>query len=268
MGDGSVRFDPDVAVASPSRVYDYWLGGSSNFAVDRELGDRMIAIDPSIVPMVRENRSFLRRAVTWLCANGVTQFLDLGSGIPTVGNVHEVAARIAPETKVAYVDSEPVAVAMSARLLDGDPNATITHADMRDWQTVLGAPTVAGLLDFSRPVAVLALSVLQYFDDAEDPAETVARYRRVLAPGSYIAITHISAEESGVDMAGLASATKSASVSAHLRTRSQVAQLFGDAQLVPPGLVRVGEWHPEPGAGAATPGILGAVGRVPDPTGQ
>ncbi|MBS2965276.1 SAM-dependent methyltransferase [Actinocrinis puniceicyclus] len=263
MGEGSMQFDPDVTVASPSRVYDYWLGGSFNFAVDRELGDRMIAIDPTIVPMVRDNRSFLRRAVTWLCEHDVTQFLDLGSGIPTVGNVHEVAARLRPEAKVAYVDCEPVAVTMSTRLLEGNPNATITHADLRDWQTVLAAPTVAGLLDFNRPIAVLALSVLQYFDEAANPAETIAHYRRALVPGSYLGITHISADEAGVDMVGLAEATRKAAVSAHLRTREQVMRLFGDAQLVPPGLVRVGEWNPQPGAPAAVPGIFGGLGRVP-----
>lgn len=262
MADGGVHFEPEVAVPNPARVYDYWLGGSSNFAVDRELGDRMIAIDSRVVPMVRENRHFLRRVVTWLCHNGVTQFLDLGSGIPTVGNVHEVAARVTPEAKVAYVDSEPVAVAYSARILEGNQNATITHADLRDAETVLSAPTVAGLLDFSRPVAVLALSVLQYFGDVEDPAAMLARYRKVLVPGSYLAISHISADDSDVDMDGLADATKQATVSAHPRTRAEVTALFGDAQLVPPGLVWVGGWHPEPGTAEPVPGILGGLGRV------
>ncbi len=263
MADGSVHFDPEVTVANPARVYDYWLGGSSNFAVDRELGDRMIAIDARMVPMVRENRAFLRRAVTWLCRHGVTQFLDLGSGIPTVGNVHEVAARVTPDARVAYVDSEPVAVAYSARILEGNANATITHADLRDAKTVLSAPTVAKLLDFERPVAVLALSVMQYFPEAEDPAGLLAQYRRVLAPGSYLAISHISADDPDVDMDGLADATKQATVSAHPRTRAQVTALFGDAELVPPGVVWAGEWHPEPGAPAPVPGVLGGLGRIP-----
>jgi hypothetical protein len=262
VADGGVQFEPDMSVANPARVYDYWLGGSSNFAVDRELGDRMIAIDSRVVPMARENRSFLRRVVTWLCTQGVTQFLDLGSGIPTVGNVHEVATRVAPEAKVAYVDSEPVAVAHSVRILEGNPNTTITHADLRDAQTVLSAGTVAGLLDFSRPVAVLALSVLQYFDDAEDPAAMIARYRSVLVPGSYIAISHISADDPDIDMAGLAGATKSAAVSAHPRSRAAVTALFGDGELVPPGVVWVGEWHPDPGAAEPVPGILGGLARV------
>lgn len=262
MADGAVHFDPDVTVANPARVYDYWLGGSSNFAVDRELGDRMIAIDPRVVPMVRENRSFLRRVVTWLCENGVSQFLDLGSGIPTVGNVHEVAARINPAVKVAYVDSEPVAVAYSARLLEENQNATITHADLRDAQTVLSAPTVAGLLDFSRPIALLALSVMQYFGDEEDPAALIAQYRRILVPGSYVAISHVSADDPDVDMKGLAEATKQAAVSAHPRSRAEVAALFGEVELVPPGIVWVGEWHPDPGSPAAVPGILGGLGRM------
>lgn len=262
MADGGVQFEPDLTLANPARVYDYWLGGSANFAVDRELGDRMIAIDSRVVSMARENRSFLRRAVTWLCTHGVTQFLDLGSGIPTVGNVHEVAARVTPEARVAYVDSEPVAVAHSVHILEGNPSTTITHADLRDAETVLSAPTVAGLLDFSSPVAVLALSVMQYFGDAEDPAAMLARYRRVLAPGSYLAISHISADDPDVDMAGLAGATKGAAVRAHPRTRAAVTALFGDAELVPPGVVWVGEWHPDPGAAEPVPGILGGLGRI------
>lgn len=262
MADGGVHFEPDMTVANPARVYDYWLGGTSNFAVDRELGDRMVAIDPRVVPMARENRSFLRRVVTWLCEQGVTQFLDLGSGIPTVGNVHEVAARINPEVKVAYIDCEPVAVAYSARILEEIQNATITHADLRDAQTVLSASTVTGLLDFSRPVAVLALSVMQYFGAAEDPAALLAHYRGALAPGSYLAISHISADDPDVDMDGLAGATKQAAVSAHPRTHAQITELFGDTELVAPGLVWVGDWRPDPGSPAPVPGILGGVGRV------
>lgn len=252
----------DISRPNPARVYDYWLGGSANFEIDRQLGDEMISIDPSVVPMVRANRRFLTRVVTWLCEHGIDQILDLGSGIPTAGNVHEVADRSRPGTRVAYVDSEPVAVAYSRRLLEGHPAATITHADLRDVEAVLSAPTVAGLLDFQRPVAVLALSVMQYFPDSEDPAGVLARYRAALAPGSYLAVSHVSADDAQVDMDGLARATQKATVSAHPRSRAQVLALFGNAQLVPPGVVWAGDWHPHPEDPPAAHGILAGLARI------
>jgi hypothetical protein len=149
----------DLERPNAARVYDYWLGGSSNFDVDRELGDEMVRIDPGVLDMARANRTFLYQVVTWLAHHGITQFLDLGSGIPTVGNVHEVAQAIEPSARVSYVDNEPVAVAHSKALLRDNSLATVTNADLRNVDAVLHAPTVAGLLDFDRPIAVLMLSV-------------------------------------------------------------------------------------------------------------
>jgi hypothetical protein len=254
--------DPDVSRPSAARVYDYWLGGAANFAVDRELGDRMVAIDPSIIGMARTNRSFLRRAVTWLVHNGVDQFLDLGSGIPTAGNVHEVAQAINPACRVAYVDNEPIAVAHSRSVLQHNPNATITQAELQDIDDVLSAPGVAGLLDFSRPVAVLTLLVLQYFPDSADPAGIAARYRAALTPGSYLAITHISSDVDG-DMESIAAATQVATNNAHPRTRAEIAALFGDLVPVDPGVVWVYDWRPDDGDPAKVPGVYGGLGRVP-----
>lgn len=262
MTDQGPESEVDVTRPNPARVYDYWLGGSANFQVDRELGDQMARIDPRVVPMARDNRRFLRRAVAWLCAHGVTQFLDLGAGIPTADAVHEIALAAAPHARVAYVDSEPVAVAYSKTTLKDTACATITHADLRDIDAVLAAPGVAGLLDFSQPIALLALMVLQYFPDAENPAAVLERYRRALAPGSYLALTHIAADDPDVPMGELAAATRVASTNAHPRTRAQVAALLGGGELVPPGLVLAGDWNPEAGEPPATPGVLAALARL------
>jgi hypothetical protein len=253
--------EPDISRPSAARVYDYWLGGAANFAVDRQLGDEMIAIDPNIVGMARANRSFLRRAVTWLVGCGIDQFLDLGSGIPTAGNVHEVAQALDPTCRVAYVDNEPVAVAHSRSVLEGNPYATITQADLRDADDVLSAPGVAGLLDFDRPIAVLALLVLQYFPDSADPAAIAARYRDALAPGSYLAVSHVSSDANG-DMAGLAEATRVAVNTVHPRTKAGITALFGDLVPVEPGVVWVYDWHPDDGGVSRVPGIYGGVARV------
>ncbi|HEX4226610.1 MAG TPA: SAM-dependent methyltransferase, partial [Pseudonocardiaceae bacterium] len=237
LGDEFDLDRPNVA-----RMYDYWLGGAANLAIDRELADKMIAIDPAVVDIARANRSFLRRAVRFCVANGVRQFLDLGSGIPTVGNVHEVAQRADPTCRVAYVDVEAIAVAHSRRLLRNNPLATVIQADLRDTDAVLRATT--DLLDFSQPVAVLALMVLQYFPDQPDhPADILARYRAALAPGSYLVISHVTGEEHQIDMTGLLRATATATTHANLRSRADIAALLGDAEPVEPGVVGPQHWR-------------------------
>jgi hypothetical protein len=236
----------DLDRPNAARMYDYWLGGAANLAVDRELANRMIAIDPAVVDIARANRSFLRRAVRFCVANGITQFLDLGSGIPTVGNVHEVAQRADPNCRVAYVDIEGTAVAHSRKLLRDNPLATATQADLRDTEAVLSAPTVTSLLDFEQPIAVLALMVLQYFPDRPDhPGDILARYRARLAPGSFLVVSHLTGEEHEIDMTGLTRATSNASIPAHLRSRAEIAALLGDAVLVDPGVVGAPDWRPD-----------------------
>jgi hypothetical protein len=257
----------DLEHPNAARMYDYWLGGAANLAIDRELADRMIAIDPAVVDIARANRSFLRRAVRFCVASGIRQFLDLGSGIPTVGNVHEVAQHADPTCRVAYVDSEGIAVAHSRRLLRNNPLATVTQADLRATQSVLTAPTVTDLLDFSQPVAVLALMVLQYFPDQPDhPRDILARYRARLAPGSYLVISHLTGEEHQIDMTGLVRATANASTHANLRSRKEITELLGDAEPVEPGVVGVQQWRPddpfEHHAGAYA-GTYVAVAKVP-----
>jgi hypothetical protein len=254
----------DLERPNAARMYDYWLGGAANLAVDRELADRMIAIDPAVVDIARANRSFLRRAVRFCVANGIRQFLDLGSGIPTVGNVHEIAQRADPACRVAYVDTEAIAVAHSRQLLRHNQLATATHADLRDADAVLTAPTVTGLLDFEQPVALLALMVLQYFPG--NPGDIIARYRQRLAPGSFLVISHLTNEEREIDMAGLTKATSTASTPAYLRSRAEFGTILGDAQPVHPGIVGAPDWRPddphEHHAGSHA-GSYVAVARIP-----
>lgn len=253
----------DTSRANPARAYDYWLGGSANFAVDREVADEMARREPNVVHTARENRSFLGRAVRWCVDRGITQFLDLGSGIPTVGNVHEIAQRRDPEARVAYVDNEPVAVAHSQQLLSGNPRASITNGDLREPGRVLSAPTVREVLDFGRPVALLAVMMLHYFRDDEVLASTLAQYRRALAPGSCLVLTHLTDDDPEVDMAAVAAATDRATHGAHPRTLEQFRALFRGTELVDPGIVFVHRWkNPDAATAAAHNGVYGAVGRV------
>jgi SAM-dependent methyltransferase len=231
----------DLDRPNAARMYDYWLGGAANLAVDRELAQRMIAIDPAVVDIARANRSFLRRAVRYCVANGVNQFLDLGSGIPTVGNVHDIAQRADPRARVAYVDIEGIAVADGKQLLEHNPLASATQADLRDTEAVLAAPTVAELLDLSQPVALLALMVLPYLPD--DPADIIARYRAHLAPGSFLVVSHLTGDEREINMPALASADPNIRV--HLRSRAEIVALLDDAQLIDPGVVGAPDWRPD-----------------------
>ena len=237
--DVEAEFDLDRP--SAARIYDYWLGGAANLAVDRELARRMIAIDPAVVDIARANRSFLRRAVRVCVAQGVNQFLDLGSGIPTVGNVHDIAQRADPGARVAYVDIEAIAVEQDRHLLRHNPLVTATQADLRDTEAVLTA--AADLLDLGRPVALLALMVLPYLPD--DPAGVIARYRARLAPGSLLVISHLTGEERDIDMTGLATAAANASIPTHLRSRTEITALLGDALPVDPGVVGAPHWRPD-----------------------
>lgn len=263
--------DPDVVgvdltLPNVARMYDYLLGGAHNFAPDRELADRLVAAEPALVPGVRATRSFVRRAVTACAERGVDQFLDLGSGVPTVGNVHEVARRHLPGARVAYVDHEPVAVHHSREILQGVEGVTITQADLRDPGTVLRAPTVTEVIDFDRPVAVLMLAVLHFVPD--DVSALVAAYRAVMVPGSALAISHGSVDWDDPDLARSMRARRDAyrdsSEPLTSRSRGEITALFADAELVEPGLVDVVDWRPD-SAVAEPSGVYGAVGFLPRP---
>lgn len=254
----------DLQRSNPARVYDYWLGGSANFSIDRDKGDEISAVEPRIVTAARANRAFLRRAVRYLVDQGVRQFLDLGSGIPTVGNVHEVAHGTDPHARVAYVDNEAVAVAHSRRLLADSSLATVTKADLRDHDTVLDAPGVRDLLDFTQPVALLAVAVLQYFPDTEFLQRVLFEYRSRLVAGSYLVLSHPTADDTTMDFTAVADRTQDSRHQANLRDKETFARLLNGTNLVEPGIVYAHEWHNDPTnrSHESGNGVHVAVGRI------
>ena len=243
--------NPDINAPNAARMYDYFLGGSANFAVDREAAEQALAITPEIGKFSRGNRAFLFRMVRMLCERGVDQFLDLGSGIPTVGNVHEIAQRQNPGAKVAYVDREPIAVAHAKSFLRDHEQVTVTQADIRCPREVLGAPGVAGLLDFTRPVAVLAVAILHFIADEDDPAELMTAYRDACSTGSYLAVSHASPRSMTPDEVRRGQQLyRTTGTPLASRSYEQIAGLLPGYQLLDPGLVPLGEWHPDSVAGA------------------
>jgi hypothetical protein len=178
-----------------ARVYDYWLGGHHNLVADRELAEAMATLDPWIPAACKANRAFLGRAVRYLTAHGIRQFLDIGSGIPTAGNVHEVAQLAASDARVVYVDKDPVAVAMGRKLLAGNDRAAVIEADLRDPGTIMSDPAVSRLIDFSEPAAIMLAAILHFVTDAGDPYQIVSRLRDTAAPGSYLAVSHATSQD-------------------------------------------------------------------------
>ncbi|MFD7654124.1 SAM-dependent methyltransferase [Actinosynnema sp. NPDC059797] len=240
----------DTSVPSIARTYDYLLGGAHNLAVDRAMAEKVAAALPGTRDLVRLNRAFLRRAVSHLVGSGVRQFLDIGSGIPTVGNVHEVAQDLDPRCRVVYVDKDPVAVAHGELLLAGDPNSTAVQADLRDPDDVLGKPEVTGLLDFDEPVALLLLLVVHFLTPEDEPGALLARYRDRMAPGSYLVVSHATADGRPGTMRRAAEQVRESRSRDNLvyRTHAEVAALFDGYELVEPGVVGCALWRPT-GAG-------------------
>jgi trans-aconitate methyltransferase len=242
----------DVDRPSSARIYDYFLGGAHNFEVDRLAAAEIAKVHPAIGSAMRANRSYLRRAVNYLGHSGVEQFLDLGSGIPTVGNVHEIAQRANPAARVVYVDIEPIAVTHSNTILAGNDNAIAIRADLRDAEQVLTDPGVTGLLDLSRPIGLILAGVLQYVPDDDHPAAMIADYVRRLTPGSHVAMSHPSMDElTSERVAGATAATgvyQRTDTPFHYRTRAQFETFFDGLELIEPGVVHMWDWRPELGA--------------------
>jgi hypothetical protein len=241
----------DDTVPNSARLYDYYLGGSHNLEVDRQLAAQIVARAPIVRDGSRANRAFLRRAVQFMVEQGVDQFLDLGSGVPTVGNVHEVAQAANPEARVVYVDYEPVAYHTALQLLADNPLATILHADLRAVDEVLHHPAVNELIDFRRPVGLLLVGVLLFVPDADRPADLIARYRAALPAGSYLALTHTSTDDAPSDVAAelrnVQASYRKATERFHLRSKAEIRSWFDGTELVPPGLVGFYDWrHPDP----------------------
>jgi O-methyltransferase involved in polyketide biosynthesis len=255
----------DTTTPNVARIYDYLLGGKDNFAADREAAGQLVAAIPDVAAIARDNRSFLGRVVRYLTGQaGVRQLLDLGSGLPTQANVHELAQGVAPDVRVVYVDNDPVVASHGRALLSARDRVAMVLADLRDPASVWQHPDVAGLLDRTQPVGVLCTSTLHFVADADEPHQIIAQYRDRMAPGSYLAITHGTME---ADPAGerdkAAGVYRQASSQLHVRPLADVRRFFDGFELVEPGLVWITEWRPEPGTrptGRAQ-SMRGAVGR-------
>ena len=271
-GDGTAprpheaALDIDTSVAHVARVYDYWLGGKDNFSADRVAGDQAIQAYPDIVYSVRANRAFLARTVRYLAGEaGIRQFLDIGTGIPTANNTHEVAQDVAPGSNVVYVDNDPVVLTHARALLVSgmQGNTNYIDADLRDTGRILAEAALT--LDFSRPVAIMLMAILQHIDEAEDPYAIVDSLLAAVPPGSYLAISHPAADIETEAMAQMAERlNKLMAEKVTFRTRPQVARFFEGLDLVKPGMVRVQEWRPASEIEAKSPAALwGGVGRKP-----
>lgn len=264
--DDHVPRQPDLARPNAARIYDYVLGGSHNFASDRKLADAMLDQLPFTRDVFAANRAYLARAVRYCVEAGHDQFLDLGAGIPTAGNVHEVARRIDPHARVAYVDHEPVAVEHGRTILAGQQGLSVTDADLRDPDAVLGAPGVAGVLDLDRPVVLLMVAVLHFIPHDDDVAGVLARYRRALAPGSTLVISHGSADHddpADAEWTSVAATHYRASATpAFLRDRAQLREIMDGFELVEPGMVDIVRWRPDTDRPAQPTGTYAAVGTM------
>jgi len=257
----------DVRTPHAARVYDYALGGKDNFASDRGLIDKLTAVIPDTPRAARENRAFLGRVVHYLAAEvGMRQFLDIGSGLPTQGNVHEVAQSVAPETRVVYVDYDPAVLIHSRALLSGAENAATIQGDVRRPSEILQHPVVKKLIDFDEPLALLFVGLFHLVTDDEHPQELVARFREALAPGSYLALCHITGDfhspETVAQWVNLFGGMAEPMVP---RPLQQIQELFDGFEVVEPGIVKASEWRPDqPGAVGPSPNtgwLLAGVGR-------
>jgi hypothetical protein len=235
----------DLERPSVARVYDYLLGGSHNFTVDREMAAQLLSVAPDTAEVMRANRSFLRRAVRFMVDAGVTQFLDIGSGIPTVGNVHEIAQRVRPATKVVYVDIDPVAVAHSRAMLVGQTTTAIVRGDVREPGPILASAEVARLIDLSRPVGLLIVSVLHFLPDSDKPHAAVAVLREAMPSGSYLAISHAARDARPAVEAQLIEMYRRTGSQNTARSADEIREFFGEFDLVDPGLVYLPEWRPD-----------------------
>jgi hypothetical protein len=242
-------------------VYDYILGGKDNFAVDREAGEKLLAIAPDGRLLARAQRAFLVRVVRMMAEAGVRQFIDLGTGIPTSPSVHEVARAVDATASVAYVDFDPMVVVHNSVLLATDDGVITIQADIREPDKILGNPELRALIDFREPVAVLMLGVLHSVGDEYDPAGIVARFREEMASGSFLSIAQFSDDGAPAAMAQLKANYADTPWPMTIRSREQILRLFEGFELVPPGLVDVEKWRPEMEAPSTALKIPGGVGR-------
>jgi S-adenosyl methyltransferase len=254
--------------AHPARVYDYMLGGKDNFAADRALGDAVTRAMPSAPFMARANRAFLGRAVRYLAKEaGIRQFLDIGTGIPAAGNTYEVAQAVAPESRVVYVDNDPIVLAHGRALMTSDPAGATAfiQADLREPDKILADPALYRTLDLGEPVALMLVAILMYIRDEENPRGLVSALLDALPPGSYLTVSHPTADFSPGEAASAVAASERSGISFTPRTQAEVAAFFAGLELVDPGVVPVLAWHPDGGAPADPRAVYyyGAMGRKP-----
>jgi len=265
-GDSAVRpFVIDTSKPHPARMYDYFLGGKDNYEVDQAAAERVIEAAPEVRLAVRENRRFMQRAVRHVVAEGgVRQILDIGTGLPTEPNVHQIARSIAPDTRVAYVDNDPIVSTHSRSLLGDDDHATsVVLGDLRDPRAVLDHPDVRKVIDFDEPVALLLVAILHFVTDAEDPAGLVATLREALPTGSYVVLSHATVELHQGERADAVKVYKGATATMNPRNHAQVLDFFDGLTLIDPGLVLVPNWRPDTPLDPTAPpiGFYGGVAR-------
>jgi hypothetical protein len=260
-GPGAV---PDFSVPNPARMYDYFLGGKDHFPADREAAGKVIAAYPETRALARANRRFLTRAVWFLAEQGIGQYIDLGAGLPTSPNVHEVARQARPGARVVYVDNDPVVTSHGRALCATDDGVAVIDGDIRDPRSILADPELTAVIDFTEPVAILCVAVLHFIREEEDPGEIVTTLRGRMVPGSYLAISHAAID--GADkqvLSEISRAYQDTTASAVPRTAAQIRELFTGLDLVHPGLVDVSQWRPHVRARPTKIRILAGVGHKP-----
>jgi hypothetical protein len=261
----------DTSVAHSARRYDYWLGGKDNFAADRESGDAIAAAFPTIRLAVRENRGFLRRAVAVLAEEaGIRQFLDIGTGLPTADNTHQVAQAIAPQSRIVYVDNDPLVLVHARALLTSAPEGATAYidADLREPTKILNDPELHRTLDFSQPVALMLVAVMHFILDDDDPYGIVRRLVEALPPGSYLVVAQATYDPLPPDtVAALEAANARGNPKSRPRSRAEFARFFEGLDILPPGIVSVAEWRaddePQPRPSFVDISGYAAVARIP-----
>jgi hypothetical protein len=263
---------PEIDTSRPqsARIYDYYLGGKDNFKADRQAAEQGLAFFPSVRTAARENRAFLGRAVRYLAGEaGIRQFLDIGTGLPTTDNVHEVAQSVAPTARVVYADNDPLVLVHARALLTSAPEGRTAyiHADLRDPSAILSDPVTQEVLDFGQPIALMIVAVLHFIPDEDKPRESIKTLLDALPSGSYLVASHVTGEHNPSGAAGVLRASQENQIPFQLRDTDEFARLaFSGLDLVPPGVVLVPEWRPEgmgPHPTVAEVNVYGGVARKP-----
>ena len=274
MGDrseetsGQAPFELDVNVPQSARVYDYWLGGKDNYPADQAMGEAIAEQLPTIRHQVRAQRAFLGRAVRYLARDaGIRQFLDIGTGIPSAGNVHDVAQEFAPDARVLYVDNDPIVLVHAQALRPSTPQGVVSfiQADLRTPKAILGAPEFRGTLDLTEPIALVLVGIMHHLRDDDDPQGILATLIEPLASGSHLVLSQSTPDFDPAAMAGLAAASEQGGIPNVPRSFADTAAFFADLEMVEPGLVPLTDWRPDPGAEPplVTIHAYGGVARKP-----